>query len=99
MVLISSVQFLLTFARKRTFSTVPLAPDLLFDGQNFFNLFNTGSCKVFGILLQYIPHVAAAKEGTGSFPSILFQDNCFQVANSPVNQNLTGLPDQASELF
>lgn len=72
MVLISSMQSLMTFARKPTFSTVPLAPDLLLDGQNFFNLFNTGSCKVFGILLQVNTSLTLLQPKRGPDPSHLF---------------------------
>lgn len=72
-------------ARKSTFSTAPLAPDLLLDRQNYFHFFSHWGLHSFwnSAASKYIPHVAASEEETGSFPSTRFQDNHFQVSNSP----------------
>lgn len=73
-------------ARKSTFSTVPLAPDLLLDSQNRFHLFNSGSCAGFGILLQVNTSLMLLHLQRGLDPSHLipFPDNRFQVSNPPV---------------
>lgn len=60
------------FARKSTFSTVPLVPDLLLDSQNYFHLFNVEGCTVFGILLQVNISLMLLHPKRGPDPSHLF---------------------------
>lgn len=60
-------------ARKSTFSTASLAPDLLLDSQNYFHLFNTVGCMGFGILLQVNTSLMSLHPKRGPDPSHLFR--------------------------